>query len=166
MRKREPHSEVHTIKLGNFCHCLEYTQRDSLERGDVQSQETYYKEEEVHTKGGHDSSKDNNANWLQMVCPNWILVLILMLHCPLCEPKNGSCQQIQHWIQCRGHNWQWTTLNSSKNLSKRRLHLNHIFFWMDTPWYWKVFSSSLDQSRNTRRERKILHLYNEEEHIY
>jgi hypothetical protein len=31
-----------------------------------------------------------------MVCPNWILVLILMLHCPFCEPKNGSCQQIQH----------------------------------------------------------------------
>ncbi len=35
MRKREPHSEVHTIKLGNFCHCLEYILKEIHLRGEM-----------------------------------------------------------------------------------------------------------------------------------
>lgn len=53
-----------------------------------------------HTKCGHDSSKNNNADWLNTKLANWVFVNILTLHGPPCKQKDDPCYQVQQRLQC------------------------------------------------------------------
>ena len=43
------------------------------------------------TKSSHDGREYDDANRLNAELPNWVLILVLLLHRPPCEEKNNPC---------------------------------------------------------------------------